>query len=227
MGKSWLNTNDAPLLAACQNVLAVISPVPANYGASAADVTALTPLVSGYESALTTATNPPTRTKVTIAAKDVQKAGLIVEMRYLYKKFNAANLSPDKREELGLPIKDVHPSPVPAPTTKPVVKVKQVSGRNVTVLITDETTPTSRKKPAGAREAEIFSHVGETAPEDLRSWSYEGQATRNSFTVPFPATAASGAKVWVAARWCNGKGSPGPVSDPTSTYVTASVSEAM
>jgi hypothetical protein len=121
----------------------------------------------------------------------------------------------------------VHPSPVPAPTTKPVVKVRKVDGRNVTILITDETTPTSKKKPAGVRDAEIFSHVGETAPEDLRLWSYEGQATRSSFTVPFPATVASGAKVWVAARWCNGRGAPGPVSDPVSTYVTASVSEAM
>src|SRR4051812_11911697 len=159
-----------------------------------------------FESALAACSTPETSNEILVAQKDIAKGQLIAELRRLYKKFEAALLPADKRLELGMPLRDLEPSAIPNPGTRPVLTVLGTQDRSVRVRVADELTPTRRGKPEGCSACEIFSFQGETAPADLNVFRYEGQATRSEFVVTFGASAAAGAKVWIVARWVNAKG---------------------
>ncbi len=231
MSKSWIPNKDSELLAFSQNISTRISATPATYGVLAGDATLTATLVGTLATAQPIATNPATRTSVTIAARDIAKAALIVQLRYLYKKFTAALLSADKREELGLPVKDVSPSPIPAPSTRPVVNITAVTGRSLSLRVADETTPGKRARPFGTSGLEVFSYTAPSAsvenpPADLGLWKFEGLSTRSLFDVTFVNSVAIGTKVWVCCRWYSQRGEPGPVSDAASAYVTGGIAMA-
>src|SRR5689334_13911700 len=80
MGKSWFPLKDADLLLFAQNWV-TRGATPSNYNWVAGDVTSLSTITTGFDSALTLATDPTTRTRVTIDAKDVQKGTLIAQLR--------------------------------------------------------------------------------------------------------------------------------------------------
>ncbi len=231
MGTSWYPTKDADLLSFSGNMSTKLTADPTGYGVLAADAVALATLVGNFDTSYATANDPATRTSVSIAAKDVARAGLIAEMRDLYKKINAANLTADKRQELGLPIPDATPTPVQPPATRPVANIVQASGRTVSVRASDEATPGRRARPAGTSGLEVFSYAAtsaseQTPPADLSAWKFEGLATRTRFEVVFPNSVAIGTQVWIAARWYNQRGQVGPISDTASTYVTGGVAQA-
>lgn len=217
--KNWFPTRQQELLPFAENIATKITAAPGDYGVLAADASSLSALTASYDSALTAAITPETSTEITVAAKDIAKANLIAGLRRVYKKFEAALLPMDKRLELGLPITDVEPTPVPTPGTKPVLTLLGTDNRAVRVRVADQLTPTRRGKPHGVAGCEIFSFQGETPPGDINAWRFEGQATRSEFIVTFGASAAAGSKVWVAARWYNAKGGAGPVCDAVSSFV--------
>ena len=136
------------------------------------------------------------------------------------------SVSNSLKMSIGLHIPDSSPTQSQPPQTRAVLTVISSDGRSVRVRIADELTPNQKAKPASASEYEVFSFVGESAPADLAAWSYQGQGTRNVFDVTFPATVASGAKVWLVARWCNRKGQPGPQSQPVAAMIVGTVAEA-
>jgi hypothetical protein len=231
MSKSWYPTKDSLLLPFAQNISTRISATPAVYGVLAGDATLTATLVGNLATALPIAQNPATRTSVTVAAKDIARASLIAQLKYLYKKFNAALLSADKREELGLPIKDVTPSPIPAPSTRPVVNITQVVGRTLSLRVADELTPSKRGRPYGTSGLEVFSFAApssavENPPSDLGLWKFEGLSTRALFDVSFANSIAIGTRVWICCRWYSQRGEAGPVSDTASAYVTGGIAEA-
>src|SRR5438105_1340795 len=113
--RNWLDTRDSALVPFAGNISTRLSATPVAYNTVAADATALATAFTNYSTSVTTVNNPATRTKVTLAQRDVNKVILIAQLRLLYKKFNAGNLAADKREELGLPIRDTSPTPIAPP----------------------------------------------------------------------------------------------------------------
>jgi len=223
MGRSWLDTRDAFLLPFSQNISTKLSATPAAYGAVAGDATALATLVSDFDTKLTTAQNPATRTKVSVTAKDVSKAALIAELRALYKKFNAANIPADKRQELGLPILDKTPTPVAPPTTKPVLTIRDSDKQGCSVRAKDELTLETKAKPPGVEGLEILMTIqpaGTPAPADLRQWFSGGIAKRSDFVIPFEPSDA-GKVAHIRAAWFSTRGSRGPLSDIVSLPIAA------
>jgi hypothetical protein len=217
----FLPTADSDLLAFAQNFSTKITATPTAYGLIAGDATALAALVTTFSSALATALTPATRTAVTVASKDTARSVLVTELRSLAKRVQATpTVTAAQRTELGLPVHDAVPTPVPAPATTPLVNLMLVGSRTHTIRIVDETTPTKRARPAGAVGAEIFSFVGATPPADLEGWRYEGQATNSEFIVDYDA-ADVGKSATIVARWFNRKGQTGPVSNPITGTVAA------
>ena len=104
MGKSWLPLKDEPLRSFCRAFTDTITPEPQAYAMRASDAVTLDTLVRNFEDALTLNANPAARTCTIIAAKQMAKVALVAGMRIVYKRMNAANLSNDKREALGLPV---------------------------------------------------------------------------------------------------------------------------
>jgi len=160
------------------------------------------------------ANDPATRSPMNIELKEEAKNSLLAEIRLLagiVQSFPGTTNA--KRIDLGLPLRGTEPSPIAPPDTAPLLAVKSVDGRTVNFRMIDVDNPLKRGKPAGVSGAAVFSHVGDTAPAELSDWTFEGNTGRTSMAVTFPATAAPGATVWLAAFWFNPRKQAGPVSD--------------
>jgi hypothetical protein len=218
MGRSWLPLKDQDLRAYCQAWVATITPSPSTYGLVVGDVTSLTSSTSSYADALALVDEPSTRTRVTVADKQNKRHALMTLMRNLYKKVRAANLTNDKLEALGLPV-PVIPSPIPVPAMKPTVNIVSRDENRVTVKITDPTDPTRRGKPPGVDGIAVFSFIGAVPPNTDTGWHFEGNTTRTTLVVEFPADTAPGSKVWLTAFYFNPRAQSGVAATPVSTFL--------
>ena len=219
MGKSWLPLKDQDLRAFCEAFLATITPAPTTYGLAASDVTLLDGQVTDYSDKLAAAVEPSTRTRVSVAAKQMSRRTLMATMRNLYKKVIAANLTDDKLEALGLPLRDVQPTPIPAPAMKPTINIVSRDENTVKIKLTDPTDPNRRGRPPGVDGVAIFSFIGDEAPTTEAGWKFEGNTTRMSIDVVFPATVEPGSKVWLTAFYFNPRAMSGPAATPVSTFL--------
>jgi hypothetical protein len=223
--QSWIPLKDQDLLPFVTNFSAKLTASATSYGLVAADATNLATLVTTFTSTLAAATNPPTRTKTSVAAKNVAKAQLVADMRILARRIqsNPAVTVPQKTD-LGLPIHQTVPTPKPAPSTKPVVNISAKGIRNMTLRLSDELTPTKKAKPPGAYGCEIYSYVSTSTttelPTDLTQWRFEGVATKFEFEVDYTGDDV-GKTANIVARWLGSKGDPGPTSAPISGMIAA------
>ena len=198
-----------------------ITATPTAYGLIAGDATALATAVTNFTAALTTATNPATRTPVTVASKDTLKAVLIADIRSLAKRIQATPaVTASQKTELGLPVHDAVPTPVAVPTTKPTLDLRGIDRQSHLILIADETTPLKRAKPPGVIGCEIYAAVGPTPPTDLRHWEYMGLASKAEFTLSYEPEDVN-KQATIVARWINRKGEVGPVSNPITGSIAA------
>jgi hypothetical protein len=223
MSRNWFPTTDAELLPFTTNLSTKVTAAPATYGAAVGDATALAALLATFSTALTAAVNPATRTKVTVATKNTAKNALIANLRLLYKKINAANLAADKREELGLPVRDGIPTATTEPVTKPIANVADTGEFAALLRIVDEATPLKKARPGGTEGAVVMSYVqtaSEAIPSDLEKWSFKGIAKRSDFRVEFSASEA-GKTAHVRLMWFSPRGQLGPASDAVSFMIAA------
>ena len=222
--QSYLPSRDEELSTWAGNYSSKITATPVAYGLLAADATALAALVASFNTALGAATNPATRTAVTVASKDTAKVALVADIRSLARRIQATpSVTAAQKTELGLTVHDEVPSPVPPPATRPLVAVMSTAARMINIRLSDETTPTRRARPTGTSGAEVYSFVptaSEAPPADLENWRFEGMATRSDFAVDFNA-ADIGKSATIVARWFNRKGETGPVSNPITGTIAA------
>ncbi len=223
MSRNWFPTTDAELLPFTTNLSTKLTAAPATYGAVAGDATALAGLLSTFSTALTAAVNPATRTKVTVATKNAARNSLVSNLRLLYKKINVANLAADKREELGLPVRDGTPTASGAPATKPIANVADTGEYAALLRVVDEATPLKKARPGGTDGAVVMSYVqiaSEAIPTDLEKWSFKGIAKRSDFRVEFSAGEA-GKTAHVRLMWFSPRGQLGPASDAVTFMIAA------
>ncbi|HEX8520713.1 MAG TPA: hypothetical protein VF669_00570 [Tepidisphaeraceae bacterium] len=160
---------------------------------------------------------------MTVAQKDISKATLIAQLRALYKKINAGNLAADKRQELGLPIRDTSPSAIAPPATKAVASVLARDGVNVALRVKDELTPESKAKPAGVEGYELLCALttpGASAPADQRQYFSLGLNKKSDRTIAFE-SADLGKTAHLRPVWINPRGQRGPMGDPVSVNLAA------
>ena len=217
----FLPSTDPALSTWASNFSSKITATPTAYGLLAADATSLATLTSAFTASLATASNPATRTAVSVASKDTAKVSLVADIRSLARRIQATStVTAAQKTELGLPIHSPIPTPVPAPSTRPLVNLLDTGGKSHLIRLADETTPNKRARPVGAAGAEVYSFIGETPPQDLEMWRFEGQATKADFVVDYT-NADVGKTATIVARWYNRKGETGPVSNPITGTVAA------
>ena len=217
-GTSWLPLTLQDLRQFCESWLSTITPVPANFGLAASDVTLLTAQLTNYQTALATSEEPSTRTSPAVAATRTAKAVLINTMRSQHRKVMAANLSDERLEQLGLQPRNM-PTPIPAPAMKPTINIVSRDENTVRIKFTDPTDPNRRGRPPGVDGVAVFSFIGDEAPTTEAGWKFEGNTTRMSISVVFPATVEPGSKVWLTAFFFNPRALSGPAATPVSTYL--------
>lgn len=221
----WLPSRDTALLPFAQSFSARVTAGAASLGFTPAEATALANLVTAYQSALSTALSPLTRTKTAVENKDLAKAQLVATIRSFARRIQAnPAVTSTQKLEIGLPVHKTTPTPVPPPTTKPLLTIAGRGGNlGLTLRIADETTPDRRAKPRGVAGAEVYTYVpkeGEAPPEDLEQWRYEGTARTGIFTADFN-PADDGKMAYVRAVWVSTRGASGPVSGTVSARVAA------
>jgi len=218
---SYIPTREADLDGWLNNFQTLIAATPANYGLVAADATAITNAYTSWHSAYQTATNPTTRTQATITAKNEQKANVLSVVRGYAATIRANRAVSDQLKiGLGLHVPDTQPTPVPAPSTKPVLAIARMDQGVQEVRATDEATPNRRGRPSGSAGLLLFRAVGTapvTDPSQAQFMTFVGRPQVSSTFTP----ADNGKTVTYFARWTNAKGELGPWSQAISAPIAA------
>jgi hypothetical protein len=214
---TFFPSRDDALLAWSLNFKTLITAAPTTYGLTAPLATAYGTLHTAYATTLSAATDPSTRTKSTVAAKNTARTNLKNNARLLANLVNGtASVTDAQKIELGLNVRAT-PTPIPPPSNAPAIEVVSVSGWTAKIRLKNTESSGSRGKPVGVLGANVFSHVGATPPSDIGAWKFEGGTGRvTKVDVVFPNTLAAGTTVWLTAFWFNGRKQSGPACAPVS-----------
>ena len=219
MAVGFFPSTEAALVAWAQTFATGITVAPTTYGLTAAQATAFTALSTAYAGAYAAASNPNTRNKSLVAAKNAARDALKNSARLLASIINGQPTVTDQQKlALGLNVR-AQPQNWPVPQ-KAYCKVMSVTGRTVKVALSESDSTSSRRGlPAGVQGCTVFSMVGPTPSDDISTWKFEGNSGRSVFEIAWPATVPAGATVWVTAFYFNGRKQSGPAADPTSTQL--------
>ncbi len=221
--RDFLPHKDADLLAWAQAFSTKITATPVAFGLVAAQATAFAALLSTWSADLATATDPATRTRAAISAKNDSRTPMKAEARELARVINAfPSITNEQRIELGLNPRSGTISPIQPPQECPVMEVVSAVGRTLKVKLRAQDS-NRRGKPDGVDGATCLTFVGSAPPADITQWKFEGSTARTTFDVEFPATVAAGAQVWLCAFWFNPRKESGPACQPISAYLAGGV----
>lgn len=153
--------------------------------------------------------------------KDAARATLESAIRALTQRLQASAAVDDaERAALGITVPDRTPSPVPVPTTRPVVKIDTSQRLQHTIHFADETTPTSVRKPKGVAAVEIWTKTGGPPPADVSQLVFLATDTRSPYLTVYEGD-HGGAAAHYMLRWINTKGQPGPWSETATATIGA------
>jgi len=218
MPRDYLPSRESELVTWCNNFAGKLAIMGGDVGVTPQQSTDFTVRNASWVEAYNRANDPLTRSPTNIVAKNAQmdlvKANARVLAGIIQKNPNVSNT---QRSELGLTVKDVEPSPVPAPSTSPDIDIVSVTGRRVKIRLHSADGTTRRGRPAAVAGATLFSFVGETPSPNVTDWTFVANTTKTTIDVPFASTIPAGATVWLTAFWYNAKAQSGPACNPVST----------
>jgi hypothetical protein len=213
-------SRDSEVLSWTTNFGSIVSGSPGTYGILDSSILAFVAKTEAFRSALQLADDPGTRTRVTVAAKNLAKRELVQDARLLVSVVDGQpNVTADQKLALGIKVRKSHRTPVPPPAQAPDLDLLGVTGRSVRLRAHNAETVSSRRKPSGVLGLTVLSHVGDTVPERLDDWKFEASTTKTVFEVDFPVSLPPGTKVWVTAFWFNRRAESGPAAEPVSTLL--------
>jgi hypothetical protein len=221
MATGYIPSRDADLDTWALNFKTLIAANPTNYGLQSADATAITNAYTSWNAAYLAANNPTTRTKATVATKNAQKANLLTVVRGYAATIRVNHAVSDALKiGLGLHVADHSPTPVPPPSTKPVLAIAKIDQGFQEVRATDETTPNSRARAVGSAGMLLYRAVGTAAVNDPTQATFMSFVGKTSVQSNFD-HADNGKTVTYFARWTNAKGEVGPWSQALSASIAA------
>lgn len=207
---------DAALLAWSLNFSTLITATPTAYGLTSAQATAYAAVHTTFATALA-ACDPNSRNKSAVATKNTDRTNLKTQAKALASIVNGTlTVTLAQKIALGIPPRSA-PSPIPAPSSAPAMEVGTVTGWTVKLKLHDSASGSKRGKPPGVSGASVFSFVGATPPNDMGSWTFQGNTGKTVIEVAFDTTNTPGTKVWLTAFWFNGRKQSGPACAPVST----------
>lgn len=192
------------------NFSGLITAGPGTYGLVAGDAVTIAAQTAAYDAALTLALDPSTRTPTTVADKDAARASMLGVIRpYAIQIRNNVGVTDENKIALGLTVIDRTPTPIPAPTTVPVISISMQTPLQMTLQSYDATTPTSKAKPFGAIGMQIARKTSATAITDPTALPIVDTITKSPFTLDWDG-AEQGLRAYMAARWITRTGLVGP-----------------
>ena len=215
----YIPTSDADLNTFAAAMFTILDANEVSFGLVDGDAASLGTLRTAFNTLLGVHNNAQTAAKLATQNKNAKRAELVAEIRSMVKRIQAnPNVTDAQRAQLGITIPDTTPTAVPAPSSRPVVSVMIDGGLKHTVKLTDEATPLSNAKPAGAIGAQIFVKYGATPPVTVEDCVLLGTASKASYEVTHTSDKA-GQNAHYLARWVTRAGLTGPTSQLTSATV--------
>ena len=218
MSVPYIPPKDNAFAVWAENFAAVLAINYAAYGLAASDAASISAANATWQAAYAVATTDSTRTKVTVAAKDLARNQCKALMRGYAGVIQAnSGITQDQKADLGLTIRDPHPTPVPTPTTSPLLTIVGATPGELTVRYADQNTPASRAKPSGAIALQMFAAASATVITDPNTLPLKDTFTKNPTAITFDSSDA-GKTAYIAARWITRRGLVGPWS-AIATYI--------
>jgi len=219
MAASYIPPTDAGFVDWITNFSDLITLAPATYGLDATAALAIQGEADAFNAAYTLAVNPGTRTPVTVAAKDSARvsANGVVRTYAAQIRINPGVTNEDKID-LGLNLPNNAGSPIPAPTTFPMLTF--LSGAPLTHQWSykDSGTPTVKAKAAGAVQMILYASASATPIVDPLLLTWKQVVTKSPFLVEWD-SADVGKMAYYAARWVTRRGLLSPWSAISSATV--------
>lgn len=185
---------------------------PALYGVSAADAAAVVVANDDFQAAFLLSTTISTRTKDTINATNALRASSVALFRALAAQISI-NPGVDSADKiaLGLNLPNHTPSPIPAPSTNPILTLVGGTPLGLTLRYADFNTPDARKKPQGVMALQLFQSVGVAVATDPEAALLVATPTKQPVGLDYSAPQAGKiATIW--GRWVTRTGLVGPWS---------------
>lgn len=194
---------------------------PGTYGLDTSYSAALSPMSADFHTKLGIANTQSTRTPVSIASKDAARAALKSFIRVGVNIIQATPaVTNEAKEALNIPIHSNTPTPIPAPSTYPVIDATPSGPRLTQIKISDSATPDSRKKPSGAVAMALFAKASATPISDPEQLDFIGMMSRNALQQQWPVDDLN-KTMYIAGVWITRTGKRGPWSSIAATGVAA------
>lgn len=218
----YIPTTDQGLDSWATNFASKITLSPATYGLVPGDAATIQGARDTYHAAYLLGgsagippapVNPATFTRVTVAAKNSAKfAGVAIFRAYAAQiRINPGVANSDKIDlQLNLP--NNAPSPIPAPSTFPVLTIVASAQGLMQLRYADNTTPARRAKPFGALQMELWRGIDATAVLPVTSTTLVALVTKQPYVSVFSVPADAGKRATFYARWVTRRGLTGPWS---------------
>lgn len=206
------------------NFATLITATPAAYGLVAADAVAITAKSNAFDAALTLALDPSTRTAETVQAKNTARIEAESLCREYAQRIQAEPAVTDaQRVALGLTVRAAGPTPIPAPTSRPVLGLDGLQPGSVLLRYTDLENPAGKSKPYGVVGVQVFAIYGLAPAVDPEAAKFVSTVTKSPFVIAHgPADAGKTATYftrYVTRGGSDGVAKVGPWSNPLSTVV--------
>jgi len=206
MATSYIPAKEASFATWLTNFNALILASPTTYGLSTADAAALDSMTTTYLAAYNLAKAGGTRGPANIAAKDSARANVTTRARQLATLIQAnPAITDDQKTTLGITVRKTNKTPVPAPTSSPILTFIAATPLQHTIRFADQNTPASRSKPFGALSLQLTAAVAAGSTQQLL-------LTKNPVAVNFQASDA-GKLCTYSAKWATRTGLLGPISN--------------
>ncbi len=154
-------------------------------------------------------------------AKEAARSAFEGVIRPLVGRLQAsADVDDTERAALGITVPDTKPTPVGPPTTRPVAVVDTSQRLQHTIAFVDESTLTSRAKPAGVRGAQVWVKIGDPPPVDPNELTFLATDTRTPYVANFDGADANKVAHYML-RWESTRGDVGPWSETASATIGA------
>ena len=151
--------------------------------------------------------------------KDDAKAAYTALIRAVVAQIQANPAVTDtQRAAMQITVPDSTPTPAGPPTSRPVGKIDFSQRLAHKLEFRDESTPTSRAKPAGVSACEIFLYIGTTAPAGPGAMHLQAVDKSTPYLMEFDGADAGKTAYW-AFRWVNNAGEHGPWSATVSATI--------
>lgn len=223
---NYMGTTDAEQVTWLRTFIDALGAAPATFFVDPAEVAVMLGLVVAVEATFATggttggfANNPATYTPVTSAAfaADLSSAkGMAGPMAMLIKQ-NPGVADLDKIAAGIRPV-NISRTPVPTPTTIPILAVLFAGPGTHTLEFADSDTPASKQKPFGAIGMQLFVAIEVAATMDFGLAKYLLQAPQNPVFAAFDVL-DNGKVATYFARWITRKGLEGSISAPVAMTI--------